>query len=291
MAARSSFKGPDWVKPLVVALESESTHPVAVALRDGLSLVVVPEVESSRHVIGSGIAGRVAGHDVVIGKPAFVRQAIGAGGSSERFTGAAQTEILVAVDGRLVATASLGDAVRPDAARAIDALKKAGWQVGIASGDAQVVVDDVASRVGVDAGSALGEATPEAKLAMVERAARRGPVVMVGDGVNDAAAIAAASVGIGVHGGAQASLAAADVYLTRPGLTQLVDLVEGARRTMGLIRLGIGISLAYNVVGVGLAMFGLINPLVAAVMMPASSLTVLLVAWRGKTFSAEGRFS
>jgi Cu2+-exporting ATPase len=286
-----SFEGPDWVKPLVVALEAESTHPVATALRDGLGLVVVPEVESSRHVIGSGIAGRVAGHDVIIGKPSFVRQSIGAGESSERPSGAAHTEILVAVDGTLVAKARLGDAVRADAAKAIAAIRNAGWHVGIASGDAQVVVDEVARCVGVDAAAASGNASPEEKLAMVERAARRGPVVMVGDGVNDAAAIAAASVGIGVSGGAQASLAAADIYLTRPGLTQLVDLIDGARRTMRLIRLGIGISLAYNVVGVGLAMFGLINPLVAAVMMPASSLTVLLVAWRGRTFAAEGRLS
>jgi Cu2+-exporting ATPase len=91
-------------------------------------------------------------------------------------------------------------------------------------------------------------------------------------------------VGIGVHGGAEASLAAADVYLTRPGLGPLVELTEGARRTMHLIRTGIGVSLGYNIVGIALAMLGLINPLVAAVMMPASSLSVLMIAWRGRTF-------
>jgi Cu2+-exporting ATPase len=107
---------------------------------------------------------------------------------------------------------------------------------------------------------------------------------MVGDGVNDAAAIAAAAVGIGVHGGAEASLAAADVYLTRHGLASLVELTEGARRTMRLIRTGMLLSLGYNAVGVALAVAGWINPLVAAVMMPASSVTVLLVAWRGRTF-------
>jgi P-type Cu2+ transporter len=74
------------------------------------------------------------------------------------------------------------------------------------------------------------------------------------------------------------------VYLTRPGLQPLVELIEGAQRTMSVIRTGILWSLGYNLVGVGLAMFGLINPLVAAIMMPASSLTVLLVAWRGVTF-------
>jgi Cu2+-exporting ATPase len=146
------------------------------------------------------------------------------------------------------------------------------------------VVDVVARDVGIPARCASGGATPEGKLAIVSRAAATSPVVMVGDGVNDAAAIAAASVGIAVHEGAEASLAAADVYLTRPGLSPLVEVIEGSRRTMRVIRLGIWLSLGYNAVGVGLAMFGLINPLVAAVMMPASSLTVLLIAWRGRTF-------
>jgi Cu2+-exporting ATPase len=77
------------------------------------------------------------------------------------------------------------------------------------------------------------------------------------------------------------------VYMTRPGLAPLVELVEGARRTMAVIRRGIWWSLGYNVIGATLAMFGLINPLVAAVMMPASSLTVLLVAWRGHTFPEQ----
>ena len=157
----------------------------------------------------------------------------------------------------------------------------------IASGDSQAVVDTVASEVGVESRCAVGGATPEEKLRLVEFAEKLEPVVMVGDGVNDAAAIAAASVGVGVHGGAEASLAAADVYLTRPGLAPLVELVEGARRTMSVVRLGILISLGYNLVGVGLATLGWINPLVAAVMMPASSLTVLLVAWRGTTFQGH----
>jgi Cu2+-exporting ATPase len=80
-------------------------------------------------------------------------------------------------------------------------------------------------------------------------------------------------------------MAAADVYMTRPGLQPLVELVEGSRRTLSVIRAGIWWSLGYNVVGATLAMLGLIHPLVAAVMMPTSSLTVLLVAWKGRTFA------
>lgn len=115
---------------------------------------------------------------------------------------------------------------------------------------------------------------------------------MVGDGVNDAAAIAAATVGIGVHGGAEASLATADIYLTTPGLAPLVELVRGARNTMRVIRRNIGFSLLYNVAGAALAITGTISPLIAAVMMPLSSLTVVVGSWYGHSFPRQaGRAS
>ena len=107
---------------------------------------------------------------------------------------------------------------------------------------------------------------------------------MVGDGVNDAAAIARATVGVGVKGGAEACLAAADVFLASPGLEPLAALTRGAARTLRAIRIGIGVSILYNALGVALAFAGVINPLVAAIMMPTSSLTVVLIAWRSRTF-------
>jgi Cu2+-exporting ATPase len=107
---------------------------------------------------------------------------------------------------------------------------------------------------------------------------------MVGDGVNDAAAITAATVGVGVHGGAEACLSVADVFLSRPGLGSLVTLVDGAARTLRVIRRNVAFSLAYNVVAATLAVTGVINPLVAAILMPASSLTVILASWLSRTF-------
>jgi Cu2+-exporting ATPase len=192
--------------------------------------------------------------------------------------------VWVAVDGVLAARAAFGDPVRADAAGALAALRRRGWRPELLSGDDPRVVRAVGEALGFAPGECRGGASPEEKQAHVAEAARRGPTVMVGDGVNDAAAIAAATVGIGVHGGAEACLSTADVFLARPGLGPLVTLVEGAERTLQVIRRNIAFSLLYNVVGASLAMTGVINPLIAAVLMPASSLTVILASWLGRTF-------
>lgn len=309
------WDGPAWVAPLVLALEQESTHPIADGFRrafapNGPAADVSgpdsPLVEESTHIAGGGIMGRVAGRHVVIGSPAFVgRHADVAADSTdavrESATGIDEdalthtidrtlTPVWIAVDGRLVARAGMGDPIRADAAASIRALREAGWMVRLLSGDAESVVRAVGEALGVAAADCRGGATPEEKLQVVEAlVAARQRVVMVGDGVNDAAAIAAASVGIGVHGGAEASLATADVFLTTPGLAPLVELVHGASHTMRVIRRNIAFSLAYNVVGASLAITGTINPLVAAVMMPLSSLTVVLGSWYGRTFERHPR--
>ncbi|MBC8327708.1 MAG: HAD-IC family P-type ATPase [Planctomycetes bacterium] len=189
-------------------------------------------------------------------------------------------------NGSHVANAGLGDALQPDAAAAIAELRQRGWQVEILSGDHPVVVAAVGRQLGVAPESCHGGVSPEGKLAYVEQAAARGPVVMVGDGVNGAAALAAATTGVAVHGGAEASLAAADVYMTEAGVRGVVRLIAGARRTVLVIRRNLVVSLVYNAAGVALAMAGLLNPLVAAILMPASSLTVISLSYRSRTFGA-----
>jgi Cu2+-exporting ATPase len=274
------WEGADWVRPLVLGLEEGSSHPIANAFRGAWSSVGPAAVRDVNHVVGGGIVATVDGHRVVVGSPAFVARHAPAG--DEPSTQA--TPVVVAVDGTVVARAWIGDPVRGDARQSIAELRARGWSIGILSGDAPSVVRSVGAAVGVAAGDCIGAATPETKRRIIEERRRRGPVVMVGDGVNDAAAMAAASVGIGVHGGAEACLASADVYLTRPGLAALVELTDGARRTLRVIKRNVAFSLAYNVVGVSLAMSGRLTPLAAALLMPASSLTVVLASWRSRTF-------
>ena len=190
--------------------------------------------------------------------------------------GHAYTAVLVAVDGATVAVAALGDRIREDSAACVQQLRRMGFSPQIISGDAQGVVDAVAAAIGIEPDRAHGQILPEEKLARVRDGA--GPTVMVGDGVNDAAALAAADVGIAVHGSAETSLAAADIYIARPGLGGIVELVDSSRRTMRIIRRNLGVSLAYNVLAGSLAMMGLMSPMLAAIIMPVSSATVLSLA-------------
>ena len=126
------------------------------------------------------------------------------------------TPVFVVVDGQAAALAVLGDRVREDAASTLDAIRRDGWRVGMLSGDHPGVVAAVAGALRIAPQDAVGEASPEDKVSRVREAPAQATVVMVGDGVNGAAALAAADVGIAVHGGAEASLAAADIYLSQP---------------------------------------------------------------------------
>ena len=286
------WEGAEWAKPMVAALERESSHPIAIAVQQAWPVVEVLEAHDVQQTVGGGIEGDVGARRVVVGAPTFVARRTGAEEHApdvriEALAEEGLTPVWVAVDGVVVARAGFGDPLRADARASIDRLRALGWRVALLSGDHPAVVRRTALRLGLDLADAMGGASPEDKLRRVEDARGHGTVLMVGDGVNDAAAIAAATVGVGVHGGAEASMSAADVYLSRPGLAPLVDLVEGAHRTMLVIRNNIIFSIAYNVLGASLALLGLLDPLIAAVLMPMSSLSVVLTSWRSRTFDAR----
>lgn len=287
--------GDQSVKPLVAAIEAGSSHPIAVALTRDLGTPAEALSVNATSTVGGGIEGEVSGRHVVVGSVEFVSSRASSGQkwasvAAVSLTGDGLTPVLVAVDGVIVAAAGIGDVVREEAAGAVAWLRERGWRVRLLSGDHRHTVARIGASLGIAGDEALGGVSPEEKLAMVSAAVqeRRGTVVMIGDGVNDAAALAAADVGVAVHGGAEASLAAADVYLNQPGLAAVGDLFFASRRTMGVIRRNVAASLVYNVVAAALCVTGMINPLLAAIIMPASSLTVVALSVRGQTFPKRG---
>jgi Cu2+-exporting ATPase len=275
--------GDESLKPIVAAIERHTAHPIARALADlsPADDTIVPA--NITHHRGAAIEADVLGEHFSIGSPAHVlchtdhhephmTHAI------DEATALGQTPVAIARGRTLVALALLADRVRSDSATIVAALKHRGWHVSMLSGDDPRVARHVASQVGIDPDHAFGGIDPEGKVRRIEQGPR--PVVMIGDGVNDAAALAAADVGVAVAGGAEASLEAADVYLARPGLGPLLTTLELATSTRRTIVLCMGASLAYNAAAATLAMTGLISALLAAIIMPVSSLTVVAIASR-----------
>lgn len=288
-----SWTGDDSLKPIVLALEAASTHPIAAGFRRAWADVRPTDSVQVTHTIGGGMTGVVDGRSILIGSPRFVSTQL-PHAAWPALPDDANTPVIIAVDGRIAARAGFGDAIRSDALASLTTLRARGWQTLLLSGDAAAVSERVGLALGFAPDEIIGESSPEEKAARVRSIVRASGggltppcVAMVGDGVNDAAAIAAATVGIGVHGGAEASLATADVAMTRDGLGALVALTDGAARAMRVIRRNIIWAFCYNALGVALAMTGHITPLVAAIMMPVSSLTVVLGSWFGKTFTVE----
>lgn len=284
----TEWTGEESLKPLVAAAESACDHPTARALASIVPRADIPV--QVRHIAGGGLIAELGGDVLAIGSEPFVRQSgskaplMRLAAAIERAVTRGESPVLIARNGRIEAVASIGDVLRTEAPAVVRSLESRSWTTHILSGDRQEVVDAVADRLGVDRSRAHGSVSPEGKAAFIREKAARGRVVMVGDGVNDAAALAEAGVGVAIRGGAEASLAAADVFLIEPDLSLLLRTIDGARRVVGTIRLTIAISLAYNVVCAGLAVTGLISPLGAAVLMPVSSLTVLAIAQRRRSF-------
>lgn len=282
----------------VIAIETGVVHPLAQALCQALrerlgeqagSLIV----QEQHYEAGRGIKGRVNEKTLQIGTRDYL-VSHGTDMSLEQSWHVNElllqgwTPIYIALEGRLVAVAAMGDTLRSEAKKCIEQLKQQGWKIGILSGDHHVVVSRIAGLLGIPNEMVRGQVSPEEKFRIInETLKHQHHVIMVGDGVNDAAALAAASVGVAVHGGAEVALQAAPVYLGQPGLIPLVELMDGSKRTMNAIRRGLVVSLCYNITAIGLAMFGMITPLLAAILMPISSLTVTLLAISQCTFARK----
>ncbi|MFN3168596.1 MAG: heavy metal translocating P-type ATPase [Phycisphaeraceae bacterium] len=285
------WHGDPSIKPLVAEVERHATHPIARAIVSAFGGEELPADERQAirevRVNGRGVTAQTRRGELLVGSRQYLAQfgvAVPKAYQSlaEQAAARACTPVFVVEAGRVVALASVGDAVHADAVASLRQLEQWGWSVTMLTGDERLVAEQVAGAVGLKPGAVSAGVTPEQKLTAAQQRGEAGPVVMVGDGVNDAAALAAADVGVAVSGGAEPSLAAADVYLARPGLSGLVELIASARRTRRVIRRNLAVSLAYNALAIGLAAAGLINPLVAAVLMPLSSALVLALAVGGQ---------
>ena len=296
--------GDDEARELAFALECESAHPVAQAFRRSLRDPVrqAREVSEVQEQPGLGIIGTVDGRQLAVGNEALLAsQQLVPGdehqAAASQLIAQGLSPVFVAVDGQLRGVCGIGDRLREDARATVQAFIDRGITPRILSGDHPQVVWRVAAELGIPAADALGGLSPEDKRDHVFELRKNDAntdrkhhlVAMVGDGVNDAAALALADVGVAVQGGSGASIVAADVVLTRPGLSPLLHLFSGSARVLGVVKRNLLFSLVYNIAGATLALLGLVGPLVAALLMPVSSLTVILSSATGRTFQRPRR--
>ncbi len=294
------WHGDATLQPLIAALEADSTHPVGKCLARCLT---ADESATHRRFDFRGRAERGDGgitaqwrdpdrnttHTLAVGSAAFLErlhpQALDLPDDLQRLADEApdhgHTPVLVAVDGVVRALAIVGDALRDEAPAVLSACRAAGWNPALLTGDTPAAARFVAQRLDIPPDRVVAGVLPEDKLAQLRKREPHQLQIFLGDGVNDAAALAAADVGLAVRGGAEAALAAADVFLARDGLTALPELLNLARGTMRTVRTNLALSLLYNLAAVTLAAAGLVTPLLAAILMPISSATVLLVAMLG----------
>ncbi|MDQ6873315.1 MAG: cation-translocating P-type ATPase [Gemmatimonadota bacterium] len=249
--------------------ERRSEHPLGAAIVRraetlGLSRI---EPESFAYTPGRGVVARVGGEIILAGNRALlIEHGIADGALVTSQLGAtrqALSEVVVARGGRFLGSILIADALRPETAAAVRALKAMNIHTVLLTGDTRTVADAIGAEAGVD--KVESELLPEQKVETVRRFASSGRVVaMVGDGVNDAPALVEASVGVAMGSGTDVARESADVVLLGNNLSKFADTVRIARRARGIIRFNFAGTLAVDAVGVGLAAFGLLNPLVAA---------------------------
>lgn len=259
---------------LVAALAARSRHPVSRALSraepDATTVAndgPEPAVERVEETPGAGLAGRVEGHEIAIGSPAYV-------GASEASITASERTVFVRIDDQPPVAVELVERTRRGAEATVDALHRLGARVVLATGDTRPTLADEARELGIDE-VAIG-LDPAAKVALVTRLRNEGHhVAMVGDGTNDAAALATSDLGIALGGGTHLAQANADAVLLGDDIAMVPIVLDLSRRTIRTIRQNLGWALAYNVIAIPAAAVGLLSPMVAAALMAMSSLVVV----------------
>ena len=277
------------------AVENGSEHPIAAAIVRGAGAEVgdLPEVTGFRNREGLGVTAKLAGREVVVGRPRLLAEhdvelpdeLRAAADAAER---AGRTVVAVAVDGKAHGLLAVTDAVKPTSAAAVRELRALGLRPVLLTGDNAVVARAVAAEVGIDAADVVADVLPSEKVDAVRALQAQGRVVaMVGDGVNDAPALAAADLGLAMGTGSDVAIEAGDLTLVRGDLLVAADAIRLSRRTLAVIKGNLFWAFAYNVAGLPLAALGLLNPMLAGAAMAFSSVFVVTNSLRLKRFRSR----
>ncbi|MEV6897792.1 heavy metal translocating P-type ATPase [Amycolatopsis sp. NPDC051372] len=274
------------------AVEDASEHPIAKAIVAGARdrIGELPAVQEFRSTEGLGVTGLVDGTAVLAGRATFLADwGIHVDGALADAKAAAEeqgaTAVFVAWDGAAKAVLVVADTIKPTSAQAVAELRALGLAPVLLTGDNAGAAQAIAEAAGID--EVIAEVLPEDKVAVVKRLQSEGRVVaMVGDGVNDAAALAQADLGLSMGTGTDAAIEAGDLTLVRGDLRAAVDAIRLARRTLGTIKGNLFWAFAYNVAALPLAAFGLLNPMIAGAAMAVSSVFVVSNSLRLRGFRA-----
>ena len=276
-----------------LSVESLDSHPIADAIKLALEKQGVSKVQVSdfEHTTGVGVAARVnlpstnASKAVLIGSPISIARATTQFSPEivlaiDSATQRANSVAVLAVDGLAYGVFEVGDQIKPESKDAINKLHKAGINTWLVTGDSETSAISIGSEVGIPIDHIFATATPEDKLVFVENLQKNGKVLMIGDGINDAAAIAKSDLSIAMGSGTDTAMAAADITLIRPSLLAVIDALDISKKSVRIIKSNLGWAFFYNIAFIPIAASGNLSPMYAAGAMSLSSLFVVLNSLR-----------